>query len=620
MSSDFPYGLWALTVLATFAVLVGHVMWLARAGFETVAIEDRSARLAGLRRLRRAGFVCICAQTLVFLVSSIAGEVLLTGLSILYWVFGYVCALFAHNQVSYPARARLRRLTATRADALKFGLRMFSSQISLYVGYGVISTVVGFLLHPWIGFAATPIAVLAGLFAIAYVSPVFVRWMMPCRAIEDPALIEWITEVFARAEMPVPSLWFLEIDRFQSHNAMVAGLSWGRGPCRPGLFITRSLVRELSRAELEAVLLHELSHLKLHHVRKRMLAGLAAFLIALSVGLVAFSVLQDWLPVAMMSGLTALWVGVNIAFQLYLVRHVVRRQELEADESAVRMGASLEALASALLTLTRLNDQSETEKDPTTYLNPAAAHPTPRERIDLLTARRSQGFPAHPPLHREVLTWARRQARVSVIATFLIAIGIGIHHHRNVAPLTALAEAIQRGDRAEVRRLAVSEYVLSVPHPSTGWTPLMWAATTGDVEILRELVQLGAAVRGVNRQGLSALHAAAIAGRSEAARALLEAGADLDARTEHGSTALGIAAERGDASLVSLLLAHGARTDFADGDGDTALSMAQRGGFQPIVKLLTSARSEREPAQAAALESDVQDRRNGEESVSAGVE
>jgi len=90
-----------------------------------------------------------------------------------------------------------------------------------------------------------------------------------------------------------------------------------------------------------------------------------------------------------------------------------------------------------------------------------------------------------------------------------------------------------------------------------GYTPLMFAAQSGDVESAKLILAAGADLKDTAADNTSALILAAHAGQSATAVYLVNAGADPnDARA--GYTALHVAATAGDLPLVTALLAHGA--------------------------------------------------------------
>lgn len=94
---------------------------------------------------------------------------------------------------------------------------------------------------------------------------------------------------------------------------------------------------------------------------------------------------------------------------------------------------------------------------------------------------------------------------------------------------------------------------------------------------------------GVNqtgRFGNTPLDIAATRGNIEEVRALLEGGADPNARCEHGVTALHDAVGLGHLEIAKLLLSNGAKPDARAEFGGTPREWAERKGFTDIVALL----------------------------------
>ena len=156
---------------------------------------------------------------------------------------------------------------------------------------------------------------------------------------------------------------------------------------RPALFFTQSLWSELTPGEFEAIILHEVSHLALHHVRKRLWGGFFVFvltvLIFIPLMMVTFLFFRNASAVPILLGALG-----YLGTQIYWMRRLVRRQEIEADENAIRLGADSEVMVSALTKLTLLNDQLVNRKSPSSFLNVGSAHPTTEERISILRTRR----------------------------------------------------------------------------------------------------------------------------------------------------------------------------------------------------------------------------------------
>ena len=107
---------------------------------------------------------------------------------------------------------------------------------------------------------------------------------------------------------------------------------------------------------------------------------------------------------------------------------------------------------------------------------------------------------------------------------------------------------------------------------AVGETPLMMAALKGQVELMRRLLDRGAAV---HLEGWSPLHYAATGPSPAAVRLLLDKGAPVDARSPNGSTPLMMAARYGDEKSVVLLVERGADIGLRNGRGMDAYAFAE---------------------------------------------
>ncbi|OQA06172.1 MAG: Phosphocholine transferase AnkX [bacterium ADurb.Bin374] len=142
-----------------------------------------------------------------------------------------------------------------------------------------------------------------------------------------------------------------------------------------------------------------------------------------------------------------------------------------------------------------------------------------------------------------------------------------------VAPAAADAihEAVRRGDLDRVieilgRHPRVVEDRDTLRPRSEGLpmlqqaTPLHFAAQSGNVSIVRALLNAGADVNARNPQDITPLHLAAWDGNADIVSLLLEHGADIDRRNHRneGMSALDLAAMTGSAEVVRILIEHGA--------------------------------------------------------------
>lgn len=120
--------------------------------------------------------------------------------------------------------------------------------------------------------------------------------------------------------------------------------------------------------------------------------------------------------------------------------------------------------------------------------------------------------------------------------------------------------AAQRGDAEAARTYA---NIATIDQPDgNGCTPLSRATQKGHHDVMRVLIQRGAAVDKPCKIGYTPLIWAAQEGDAEACAILLNAHADHGHASKEGWTALMWAAARGNVPIIELLLKHGALVDF----------------------------------------------------------
>ena len=116
-------------------------------------------------------------------------------------------------------------------------------------------------------------------------------------------------------------------------------------------------------------------------------------------------------------------------------------------------------------------------------------------------------------------------------------------------------------------------------------TALMMAAFKGNRQAAKALLQRGAAV---NRPGWTPLHYAAASGDVHIATLLIEHKAELDSRAPTGATPLIMAAQEGKEEIVRLLLERGADPYLLDNYKRTALRVAELADKREVAQLLTA--------------------------------
>ncbi|KIW24505.1 hypothetical protein, variant [Cladophialophora immunda] len=119
-----------------------------------------------------------------------------------------------------------------------------------------------------------------------------------------------------------------------------------------------------------------------------------------------------------------------------------------------------------------------------------------------------------------------------------------------------------------------------------GRTPLMWAAASGFVAVVKLLLEKEANLEVKDYNSRTPLSNAAYYGHETVVKLLLEKGADLEVQDKIGRTPLSWAACDGNEVVVKLLLEKGADLEVKDDIGRTPLSNAAFYGNETVVKLL----------------------------------
>ena len=118
------------------------------------------------------------------------------------------------------------------------------------------------------------------------------------------------------------------------------------------------------------------------------------------------------------------------------------------------------------------------------------------------------------------------------------------------------------------------------------WTPLHWASKTGNLEVLKLLIENKAKLEAKDFDSYTPLHLAAQHGHPEIAKVLIEKGADLNAKVESGNTPLHLAAQNGHPEIAKVLIENKANLEAKDFDSYTPLHLAAQNGHPEIAKVL----------------------------------
>jgi len=247
----------------------------------------------------------------------------------------------------------------------------------LALGIAALFGVIGWALG---GYQAASIfvfcALLAALAVYAYADRTLLG-MLGAREFalaEDPILRSTVDALSAKLGIVPPKLYLIP-------DGFPRALAAGRGPNGSALALSTGLLGALNPSQLEAVLAHELAHVRSRDVLVQTSA------VMLAVVLVDFSRLGGWFERALLAVL-----GPVAAAFVHLL--LSPRRELAADRVAAGLCGSADGLIEALLRLDRASDlvsfQASPATEPLYTVNPFA-----EEGLAAL-------FVTHPPLERRL--------------------------------------------------------------------------------------------------------------------------------------------------------------------------------------------------------------------------
>ncbi len=146
-------------------------------------------------------------------------------------------------------------------------------------------------------------------------------------------------------------------------------------------------------------------------------------------------------------------------------------------------------------------------------------------------------------------------------------------------------DAARAGDLEKIRTLLAAHPEWLEIRTETQKTPLHFAAEGGNVDVIRFLLDQGAAVNAKNISGETPLHYATGWCHVEAVKLLLERKADVHSKTDEGDTPLHYLRFVGRAEVARLLLDSGADLDARNNSGQTFLGMAVASGRPQLIDL-----------------------------------
>ncbi len=283
MESDFDTllrGVMALAILSLIPVVI-FALWLDH--FEkrlrNLLIKNPNfEREPELEKVRFFSLLVLLFQFTLFLgADEIRGALAL--------VCDLILVLGASTQLALQLRAekQLQKDQPGSESVLAITLKMVRSWILAATVCGLLS-IFGILFTRWIvtnqrlpEVIGTLLLILGGVggmgcgillnFALV---PYHILKIFPASPMSGLPVAKMIQDLFELHQTATPRLWMIELKKFRLIDLAIAGLSSGRGPFKYALFISQFALNSVNEAELKALLLVEIGHVKLQHQRKRL--------------------------------------------------------------------------------------------------------------------------------------------------------------------------------------------------------------------------------------------------------------------------------------------------------------------------------------------------------------
>ncbi|MEO8287558.1 MAG: M48 family metallopeptidase [Chloroflexota bacterium] len=252
-----------------------------------------------------------------------------------------------------------------------------------------------------------PIALLAwfAAFVRAYIYPVLLLPIsFKVRPLDDPVLVERLTELARRAGIPALGMYVTEVsNRTTATNAWLMGLGKTRR-----IVLADTLLQNYTYDELEGILAHEMAH-HVHNDVQRAVALAGVF--SLVTALIAFLLmslfsygggLEGPSDVAAMPYLIMAF-GIGSSINSLMGNYLSRRDERAADSFAMRLTGNPDAYRSAQI---KLADQNLVEARPSWFSPLARTHPSSVERVQMADVAAGRAPDAYGPVRNS--SWNRR--------------------------------------------------------------------------------------------------------------------------------------------------------------------------------------------------------------------
>ena len=241
------------------------------------------------------------------------------------------------------------------------------------------------------------------MFLQYFYSDRMVLWSMGARLVsesEAPNLHETVSRLCAMADLPKPRIAMV-------NSSIPNAFATGRNQRNAVVAVTSGLMRQLNQSELEAVLAHELTHVK---NRDAMVLTIASFLSTLAFFLVRYLFFFGGGGKRDRSGIVLVWLASMAVYvaSFLLIRALSRYREFAADRGSAIITGQPSHLVSALMkisgTISRIpsEDLRKVEGTNAFFIIPAASGSS---LFNLLST--------HPPVEQRIAALERIEKELS---------------------------------------------------------------------------------------------------------------------------------------------------------------------------------------------------------------
>lgn len=195
--------------------------------------------------------------------------------------------------------------------------------------------------------------------------------VMKCRAV----LSEKLLSIINKHNVEGYKIYEYDGKMMKSANAMVDSM-FGRG----NIYFSDYLIENMTEDEIEAIYLHEIGHIKKHHIALRNLFLMLFIPLMYGIG-VLMDKIEQIQHITIPLGIL-FFMSIVIGYTVFLYLYISRKQEYEADQYAAENIENIYVLSKALRKLNELNDILESDKGKGLL----KSHPAVDKRIERINA------------------------------------------------------------------------------------------------------------------------------------------------------------------------------------------------------------------------------------------